>query len=52
VPAYVVFNDATLHEMAALKPATLDELLQVNGVGQAKLERYGETFLAEIAAAG
>ena len=52
VPAYVVFNDATLHEMAALKPATLDELLQVNGVGQAKLERYGETFLAAIAAAG
>ena len=50
VPAYVVFNDATLNEMAALKPATLDELLQVNGVGQAKLERYGETFLAEIAA--
>ncbi len=50
VPAYVVFNDATLNEMAALKPATLDELLQVNGVGQAKLERYGETFLAAIAA--
>jgi ATP-dependent DNA helicase RecQ len=49
VPAYVVFNDATLHEMAALKPTTSDELLQVNGVGQAKLERYGELFLREIA---
>jgi ATP-dependent DNA helicase RecQ len=49
VPAYVVFNDATLLEMAALKPTTLDELLQVNGVGQAKLDRYGETFLREIA---
>jgi ATP-dependent DNA helicase RecQ len=51
VPAYVVFNDATLLEMAALKPTTLDELLQVNGVGQAKLDRYGETFLREIATA-
>ncbi len=51
VPAYVVFNDATLHEMAALKPATPDEMLQVNGVGQAKLERYGEAFLREIATA-
>jgi len=49
VPAYVVFNDATLVEMAALKPATPDELLQVNGVGQVKLERYGEAFLREIA---
>ena len=48
VPAYVVFNDATLQEMAALKPATRDELLQVNGVGQAKLERYGDEFLDAI----
>jgi ATP-dependent DNA helicase RecQ len=48
VPAYVVFNDATLLEMAALKPSTADELLQVNGVGQAKLQRYGEAFLGVI----
>ena len=48
VPAYVVFNDATLLEMAALKPSTADELLQVNGVGQAKLQRYGEAFLDVI----
>ena len=48
VPAYVVFNDATLVEMAALKPATPDQLLQVNGVGQVKLERYGAVFLDAI----
>ncbi len=48
VPAYVVFNDATLLEMATLKPSTADELLQVNGVGQAKLQRYGEAFLDVI----
>jgi ATP-dependent DNA helicase RecQ len=48
VPAYVVFNDATLVEMAALKPATADELLQINGVGQVKLERYGAAFLDAI----
>ena len=49
VPAYVVFSDATLAEMAARKPATGAELLEVNGVGQTKLERYGEAFLAVIA---
>ena len=52
VPAYVVFSDATLAEMAARKPATSDELLEVNGVGQTKLERYGDAFLAVIAARG
>ena len=49
VPAYVVFSDATLAEMAARKPATGAQLLEVNGVGQTKLERYGEAFLAVIA---
>jgi ATP-dependent DNA helicase RecQ len=49
VPAYVVFSDATLAEMAARRPATLAGLLEVNGVGQTKLERYGEAFLATIA---
>ncbi len=48
VPAYVVFSDATLAEMAARRPATHAELLEVNGVGQAKLERYGDAFLALI----
>ena len=49
VPAYVVFSDATLAEMAARHPGTNAELLEVNGVGQTKLERYGDAFLAEIA---
>ena len=49
VPAYVVFSDATLAEMAARRPATSAELLDVNGVGQAKLERYGDAFLEAIA---
>ena len=49
VPAYVVFSDATLAEMAARRPATSAELLDVNGVGQTKLERYGDAFLAVIA---
>ena len=49
VPAYVVFSDATLAEMAARKPATEEALLEVSGVGQSKLQRYGEAFLAVIA---
>ena len=48
VPAYVVFSDATLAEMAARKPATYVELLDVGGVGQAKLERYGDAFIDAI----
>jgi len=50
VPAYVVFSDATLAEMAARKPRTQAELLEVGGVGQTKLERYGDAFLEVIAA--
>ena len=49
VPAYIVFSDAALAEMSARKPQTHAELLEVTGVGQAKLERYGDTFLAVIA---
>jgi superfamily II DNA helicase RecQ len=45
VPAYLIFNDATLLEMAARKPKTQAELLQVPGVGPAKLEKYGAAFL-------
>jgi ATP-dependent DNA helicase RecQ len=48
VPAYVVFNDRTLQEMAALRPRTREELLAVHGVGQRKLAEYGDAFLAEI----
>jgi ATP-dependent DNA helicase RecQ len=49
VPAYVVFSDATLAEMAARKPSTDAELLEVSGVGQSKLQRYGDAFLAVMA---
>lgn len=48
VPPYVVFGDATLQGMAAAKPKTLTEMLSVSGVGQAKLDRYGQVFLDEI----
>jgi ATP-dependent DNA helicase RecQ len=50
VPAYIVFGDATLREMAAHRPGTDDELLAVNGVGETKLKRYGEAFLEAIRA--
>ena len=46
----MVFSDATLRDMCACLPQTEDEFLEVNGVGQTKLLRYGEAFLAEIAA--
>ncbi|WP_298985103.1 DNA helicase RecQ [uncultured Roseibium sp.] len=45
VPPYVVFPDATLAGIAAARPVTKDALLAVSGVGQSKLEKYGETFL-------
>ncbi|EEP74229.1 ATP-dependent DNA helicase recQ [Micromonospora sp. ATCC 39149] len=48
VPAYVVFHDATLRQIAADPPSTLDELSRVNGVGEAKLARYGEQLLAAL----
>ncbi|WP_417258369.1 DNA helicase RecQ [Celeribacter sp.] len=48
VPAYVVFADRTLIEMAEKRPKSLDEMAQIGGVGAKKLERYGETFLSVI----
>jgi len=48
VPAYVVFSDRTLEEMAAVKPQSLDALSHVHGIGQAKLTAFGETFLEEL----
>ena len=50
VPPYIVFSDATLRDMCAKLPATEDEFLDVSGVGATKLARYGEAFLAELAA--
>ncbi len=49
VPAYVIFPDRTLIEMAQSRPQTLDEMARVNGVGAKKLESYGEAFLSVIA---
>ena len=48
VPAYVIFTDATLNEMAARKPRTLQEMSRVKGVGSRKLSAYGEKFLRLI----
>jgi ATP-dependent DNA helicase RecQ len=52
VPAYVIFHDSTLRNIAELQPATLDELGRVGGIGGAKLERYGQRVLEALAAAG
>jgi len=48
VPAYVVFHDATLREIATRIPTTLDELSTVSGVGVAKREKYGPKLLAAL----
>ncbi len=48
VPAYVVFNDATLYQIAVLRPQTDDDLLSISGIGPVKLERYGEEILAIV----
>ena len=48
VPAYVVFNDRTLIEMAETRPSSLDDLARISGVGAKKLERYGDAFLQVI----
>ncbi len=48
VPPYMVFHDATLMDMLAYRPASEDDLMALNGVGQAKLERYGRAFLDVI----
>lgn len=49
IAPYMVFSDATLRDMCERLPRTDAEFLEVNGVGQAKLERFGDEFLAEIA---
>jgi ATP-dependent DNA helicase RecQ len=49
VPAYVIFHDATLREIASRRPTSLAELGRVSGVGETKLARYGEQVLAALA---
>ncbi|MGB0388201.1 MAG: RecQ family ATP-dependent DNA helicase [Ardenticatenaceae bacterium] len=45
IPAYIVFNNATLDAIVAQRPSTVEQLLKVPGIGQAKSERYGEAVL-------
>ena len=49
VPPYIIFSNAVLADMAGRSPRTMEEFLEVSGVGQIKAERYGECFLAVIA---
>ena len=49
IPAYVIFHDSTLIEMANRKPGSLEDLQGISGVGKTKLKRYGEDFLTVIA---
>lgn len=51
VPAYVIFTDKTLIEMAETRPGTLDAMARISGVGAKKLDRYGALFLEVIAGA-
>ncbi len=48
MPAYAVFQDKVLMQLAHLKPGNSDQMLEVNGVGPQKLARYGDTFLDAI----
>lgn len=48
VPAYIIFNNASLVEMARLKPTTKSAFLKIKGVGEAKYESYGELFIEVI----
>jgi ATP-dependent DNA helicase RecQ len=52
VPPYVVFHDSTLRQMVNERPTDPEALLEISGVGQAKLEKYGETFLGVIRQGG
>ena len=48
VPAYVIFHDKTLQEMLSFRPQTAAEMLGISGIGQTKLDRYGERFLSVL----
>jgi ATP-dependent DNA helicase RecQ len=48
MPPYVIFHDATLREIAERRPVTLGEFAGIRGVGEAKLARYGEEFVAVV----
>jgi len=48
IPAYLVFNDATLKEMERERPMSISEMSNISGIGQHKLDNYGGEFLSEI----
>jgi ATP-dependent DNA helicase RecQ len=48
VPPYVIFHDSTLREMAEQRPSSIRELSHISGIGQKKLDAYGDAFLAAI----
>ena len=48
VPPYVIFHDKTLLEIAEYMPQDMEQFSQINGVGDSKLEKYGEEFLAVV----
>jgi ATP-dependent DNA helicase RecQ len=48
IPAYLVFNDATLKEIAEVQPTDKEEFLQINGVGERKLQVYGRRFIDAV----
>ena len=48
VPPYVIFHDKTLREMALRKPASIEDLASISGVGESKQKRYGQIFLDVI----
>ena len=48
IPAYIVFGDGALRDMARKRPVSLDTFLDVKGVGQKKSKKYGETFITAI----
>lgn len=50
IPAYIVFNDATLEEMSSQRPTTDEALLEISGVGEQKITRFGDVFIKEIIA--
>ena len=52
VPAYVIFSNATLEDMAGKAPKTMEQFLEVSGVGEVKAHRYGKVFLHEIKKTG
>jgi ATP-dependent DNA helicase RecQ len=48
VPAYIIFHDATLKEMSAIKPKDAEEMMQIQGLGEAKFRTYGQQFLEAV----